>query len=91
MAVADTFPAGLKRCMRAAGYDTPTELHQALIRAGIHAQYSQVHNYLSGRTTPTIQKLTAFADFFGCSMDELLGRTTTGGPHERHNDLAGNV
>lgn len=75
MTVATTFPAALKRCMHRAGYANANRLALALRQAGHQITYAQLHAYLTGINRPHIDKATMLADFLGCSVDELIGRT----------------
>ena len=70
----ESFPGKLKRAREKTGF-TQREVQP---ETGIHQ--SQIAKYETGRTEPDIEKLGILADFYGVSVDWLLG--TRGGPEK---------
>ncbi len=70
----ESFPGKLKRAREKTGF-TQREVQT---ETGIHQ--SQIAKYETGRTEPDIEKLGILADFYGVSVDWLLG--TRGGPEK---------
>lgn len=40
----------------------------------LHVTTQSISNYENGTTTPNLEFLVEFADFFNCSLDSLVGR-----------------
>lgn len=70
----ESFPGKLKKARENTGF-TQREVQK---ETGIHQ--SQIAKYEIGRTEPDIEKLGILADFYGVSVDWLLG--TRGGPEK---------
>lgn len=68
------FPTKLKTAREKTGF-TQREVEK---ETGIHQ--SQIAKYETGKTEPDIEKLGILADFYGISVDWLLG--TRGGPEK---------
>ncbi|MCM1289773.1 MAG: helix-turn-helix domain-containing protein [Corallococcus sp.] len=43
-----------------------------------HISSGNICDYEKGRVEPSIERIIAFADYFGCTTDELLGRENYG-------------
>lgn len=52
-----------------------TNLTQKEVADAVGITFQTYSYYETGRTNPTPEMLCKFADFFGVSVDELLGRT----------------
>ena len=63
-----TFPAVLASCMKSEGLTQ----HQLAEKIGVNQ--SAICKWLSGRSEPTIENLWKLADFFGITIDILVGR-----------------
>lgn len=49
-----------------------------------------ISDWKSGRSTPKADNLAKIADYFGCSVDYLLGRADTTNEINSHNTICGN-
>jgi len=63
------FPDRLKELRKEQG------VTQMDVASGIHAQLRNYQYYESGEKKPGFDSLIALADFFGVSIDYLVGRT----------------
>lgn len=63
------FSARLKQFRKTAG------LNQAQMARILAVSQTQVSNYENGNDGPSIDKLTTIADYFGVSIDYLVGRS----------------
>ena len=63
------FSARLKQFRKTAG------LNQAQMAQILAVSQTQVSNYENGNDGPSIEKLTTIADYFGVSIDYLVGRS----------------
>lgn len=70
----ESFPSKLKQARQDAGYT------QAEIANRIHLKQYQLSSYETGKTEPDIETLGLLADFYGVSVDWLLG--TKGGKNK---------
>ncbi|MBQ3046967.1 MAG: helix-turn-helix transcriptional regulator [Clostridia bacterium] len=51
-----------------------TRINQVNLSKKIGVAQSAISAWLSGKKEPSITSLWLLADFFGCSVDELIGR-----------------
>lgn len=63
------FSENLKQLM------TEASINQVKLSKEIRIAQSAISAWLSGKKEPSIESLWHLADFFDCSIDELVGRT----------------
>ncbi len=63
------FSENLKQLM------TEASINQVKLSKEIRIAQSAISAWLSGKKEPSIESLWLLADFFDCSIDELVGRT----------------
>ena len=63
------FSENLKQLM------TEASINQVKLSKEIRIAQSAISAWLSGKKEPSIESLWLLADFFVCSIDELVGRT----------------
>ena len=63
-----TFAANLKKIRKS------KKISQRVVAQQLGYGYTAVANYESGRNEPSIDDLIKIADYFGVSMDRLVGR-----------------
>ena len=54
---------------------TEASINQVKLSKEIRIAQSAISAWLSGKKEPSIESLWLLADFFDCSIDELVGRT----------------
>lgn len=52
-----------------------TATNQVVLSKAINISQSAISTWLSGKKEPSITSLWLLADYFNCSVDELIGRT----------------
>ena len=54
------------------------ELNLTMVENKTGIPHNTLSNYVNAKRSPQIEQLWALSDFFGCTVDYLLGRTKDG-------------
>lgn len=60
---------------------------QSEVGKAIGTTRSAIHDYMTYKNTPSIFTICELADYFGVSVDYLLGRTSIRNAHEKGDDI----